>query len=136
MNTILYVSSLVFISLSVVCGILYILFASFSKKIDLPQRKASLLSMMRVCMIISIVAAFLVSLLSDNDSIGNSFAATVELCSVISICMLSIIILACAIHIVRLIIPRIYRDNFGISDIIKISGIGVCVSLVISWILG
>ena len=135
MNTILHISTITFISLSVICGILYICFASFSRKADLSERKTSMLSMMRVSLIASVSTAFSISLLSDNASIEQSVALTVDLCSIIATCMLAVILFACAMHIIRLLIPRFYRDNFAISKIVKIAGIGAGVSLAISWIL-
>lgn len=137
MSILLYTATIMLNIITVACAGVFLWLNNFSVRSDVLSRNNSLRRIMMFSMIFSMVAALLTGLLSHSDAVEKSINSTATLYFIIATSMLLIILSSCAVLIYRLISKKSYPEgtSSGISQIIRIAGIGAAVSLILAWVL-
>lgn len=137
MSILLYAATIILNIITVVCAGVFLWLNNFSVRSDVISRNASLKKILTLSMIFSMVGALMTGLLSNSENVENSINLTATLYFIIAISLLLIILSACAVLLYRLISKKSYPEgtSSGVSQIIKIVGIGTAVSLIFAWLL-
>lgn len=135
-GTILYYSTLVLNFAGIAFAIVYLILNIFLDKSDMAERNSAMLKIATIAMGLSIGFAFVSCLLSDPNDIERALALTNLALTIIAISWLTIITLCGLALLLLLVIKKRYTATLTatIKAIFKIALIGVCVSLVLTWL--
>ena len=126
------------LTLSGVCFAgLYLWLNLFSTLPDLVERSKNALRISRVSVILSLVFAFLNSIITEMDSI-EAIGASATLFTIIAISYF-VVALACGVAMIYSVTSRYaYRRGLGgvVGKLFIVSALGGAVGLVLAWLLG
>lgn len=136
MTTVLFWTTVALDVSGILFAVIYLLINHLEGFTDLESRNAGVLKTARISMILSLVGAFVSSLLASVEQMEAALATSALLYSIIAVSWVSVLLACGIILLISVVSKRHYRTTVGpmLRKLVKIAVPGSICGLLLAWL--